>query len=215
MKSLILVAAFLYAASAPLPRRVRIYFWAEIVGAIAMEGLLLCGCSANSSAYSIVYSVATLIIIGASFYIGQEAMRVYSALNRALIAFGSASSGIFFSVALWYAIRMEYPAASAGQTYYYLTLTESALLWTIGGMMAVTAPLLKGRDRVLSSILAIVWITKAVILYWYTYGVLADRKFWLHLGAYLPAILFVVACFYLGRAMRQMEKGNRLIAHSP
>jgi len=209
MKSAILILAFLWAATAPLPKRAKLYFLVQVFAALCMEGLLLIGYRVNATEYEIVYAACTLAILASGFYVVWEAMRVYGIPQRLLWILETTASAVFFTYLAAYAIHHDYHAIPH---FLWIPLGEATLLVISGCSLGTAVPLLAGRDRLLTGILAATWLAKAGILYFYSINILGNTALWIHLGAYLPVLLFTVACGYLGRKLRLMAKETALAA---
>lgn len=202
MKSIILIAAAVWAATAPLPKRARFYFWVEVVGTLFAQLLRLAGVEVNDPAYEIAYTISALGIITAGFYLVLETLRVYALPYRVLlIVEGTIATGFMTFLAV-YSVLREY---NSFPYFLYLVMGEAALLSISGMALAFATPLLRGRDRILGLVLSIAWIGRAAILYSYSINILGNVKLWLAIGSWLPALLFISTCAYLGSKMRLMK----------
>jgi hypothetical protein len=198
MRSIVLISACLWAASAPSTWVMGAYFKAQAVCAFGLETALIF-MSNSSPLYEMAFVFSMGLILGFVLCIAWESLEVCSKLVRRVAIGEGVFFGVLFSALTAYGIWHDFGRIDE---FLWLPIVQSLFLTMAGIVMATTVPFSRGQTRVVAATLAILWLAQAGFGYMFSLF-LHHSPVWYRMNNWLPTMILVPALFWLGWRLRE------------
>jgi hypothetical protein len=195
MRSALLIAAALWAASGPAPGRLRLYFDAQLASAVVLESLLLFG--SPMPIYSVMFALMAALILAAAFGIVWQALGESGIVTRWRALGATSILGMVFSGMTVLAIYKDSGHMTA---YLWFPVVQSGLLTAAGVAMALSMWFLPLHEHLIAGTLSILWLCQAG--FGYLLVLFSHSAEWQIANHWVPSVLVISALGWLGWKLR-------------
>lgn len=198
LRVLILLGAILYALTLPSPRRLRLYFWAQLLSTIVLE-LTLMAVGVDSPVYAAIFGGATALILATVVKLAWEALQAHH-FKLLVLANASLIAGLLG----W--ASQHGRALGMGE---WIAVGEGTVLAWAAVVIGMCAAYMTRTDRNISLALMALWWAQSA--FQFGFSLHFDSPFWLRLNYVAPTALIVTALVGMGQILK--KKDTDVVGH--